>query len=161
MSDTLFTAVFIPDMHEITLFVNDASMGTVQGGRTYFYGDTAILTAYPNAGYKFVRWVCGTNQYTDNPLKIVVRKSEYYTAFFEPEVGIQSCENGVATYSKGKEIIVDGAIGHSIEIFDVLGRPVFSGTQENTCCSYTVPSTGIYMVHIEGLPVKKIVVIGK
>lgn len=161
LSDTLFTAVFIPDMHEITLFVNDASMGTVQGGRTYFYGDTAILTAYPNAGYKFVRWVCGTNQYTDNPLKIVVRKSEYYTAFFEPEVGIQSCENGVATYSKGKEIIVDGAIGHSIEIFDVLGRPVFSGTQENTCCSYTVPSTGIYMVHIEGLPVKKIVVIGK
>ena len=40
----------------VTTTVNDATMGTVSGGGTYPTANSAILTATPKAGYRFVNW---------------------------------------------------------------------------------------------------------
>ena len=40
----------------VTTTVNDASMGTVSGGGSYPTANSAILTATPKAGYRFVNW---------------------------------------------------------------------------------------------------------
>ena len=42
--------------YTVTATANDASMGSVTGGGTYYEGATAILTATANSGYRFVNW---------------------------------------------------------------------------------------------------------
>ncbi len=61
---------------------NNVSMGNVTGSGSYFYGDTAMLTATANKGYHFVNWSDGN---TDNPRQIVVTQDTLFTAIFDTE----------------------------------------------------------------------------
>ena len=64
----------------ITVNSNNDAWGTVTGGGTFADQATTVLTATPNAGYKFVKWQDGV---TENPRTITVTANETYTAFFE------------------------------------------------------------------------------
>ena len=55
-------------------------MGSVTGGDVYDEGETAVLEAIPNTGYRFTRWNDGN---TDNPRNVVVTKNATYIASFE------------------------------------------------------------------------------
>ena len=77
--DSTFTATFAINTYIIAANANDANMGSVTGGNTYNYGETAILTATANDGYAFVQWQDGN---TDNPRSVVVTKDSTFTATF-------------------------------------------------------------------------------
>ncbi len=53
--------------------------GTVTGGGTFYYGDTAVIEAIPNVGYEFLSW---NDSITDNPLNVVVTQDSTFIAYF-------------------------------------------------------------------------------
>ena len=78
-SDSTFTAIFTPLAYEITTSSSPEGSGTVTGGGTYHYGDTAILTATPHPDFTFVCWSDGN---ASNPRSVIVTKDADFTAMF-------------------------------------------------------------------------------
>ncbi len=69
----------ITPTYTVTITINDEAMGTVTGAGTYNEGDTAILTATANEGYKFVKW---SDNVTENSRTITVSADVTLTAIF-------------------------------------------------------------------------------
>ena len=70
--------------YTVTATANDASMGSVIGGGTYYEGATAILTATANAGYRFVNWTeAGVEVSTDATYTFTVTEDVELVANFE------------------------------------------------------------------------------
>lgn len=65
-SDTTFTASFAINTYTVTLSVNDAAMGMVEGAGVYEYMENVTVSAAANEGYHFVAWDNGatTETYT-------------------------------------------------------------------------------------------------
>ena len=78
--DTAFTAHFAANIYTVTLG-GTPTMGSVLGGGTYNYLDTATLTATPAYGYYFTQWSDGS---TANPRTLVVTSDTSLTAQFLP-----------------------------------------------------------------------------
>jgi hypothetical protein len=79
-----FTAYFTARQFTITTNANPAAGGTVSGGGTFYYGETAVLTATPNANYSFMQWSDGNTQ---NPRMVTVVDNATYTALFLTQGG--------------------------------------------------------------------------
>ena len=72
-----------PTKYTVQVNCNDATMGTVTIApqqTTYLEGDTIVITAPPNNGYKFLNW---NGSITDNPYTYVVKDNITFTANFE------------------------------------------------------------------------------
>ena len=76
--DSIFTAVFAIDEHNVTASPNSAT-GTVIGEGVYGYGTNITLIAMPNDHYHFVKWNDGD---TENPRTIKVIQDSAFTAMF-------------------------------------------------------------------------------
>ena len=59
VSDTLLTAIFDWDSHDISANVNVDSMGSVDGTGHFYHGTPVTLTAVPAAHHHFVDWSTG------------------------------------------------------------------------------------------------------
>lgn len=75
----MLTAHFTGTTHTVTVMSNVTDWGTVQGGGTYPDGATALLTALPAAGYRFVQWNDGE---TTNPRTLSVTDDLFFIATF-------------------------------------------------------------------------------
>ena len=81
--DITYTAYYDLEEYTIQVYASPSNGGTVSGGGSYHYGETATLTATPYAGYEFAGWSDGNN---DNPREVTVTSATYYVAVFN-EVG--------------------------------------------------------------------------
>jgi len=83
-SDTSFTAYFAPDTvwRRISVASADTLTGTVSGGGVYVDGDTAVITARPAEGYRFVMW---NDSIDANPRAVVMTNDTSFTAYFAPD----------------------------------------------------------------------------
>ena len=84
-SDTAFVAIFTETetTPTITVTVNDATMGSA----TYTMdGNTAVLTATPNEGYRFLTWNDGN---TENPRTVTITSDTTFMAIFSPASSLQ------------------------------------------------------------------------
>ena len=69
---------------EITVTsANESKYGTVSGGGDYHKGDTAIIKAVPNRGYKFLYWNNEEDQLTSSTMPITVESDAEYVAHFD------------------------------------------------------------------------------
>jgi hypothetical protein len=75
------TAIPLP-MHDLTLLVNDSTMGTVSGAGTYEEGTDVTITAIPNEGYHFVIW---SDSVTTATRTVKVDTDTSFIAFFAPD----------------------------------------------------------------------------
>ena len=77
-SDTAFMAIFTEAVSTptITVTVNDATMGSAS---YTLDGNTAVLTATPNEGYRFLTWSDGN---TENPRTVTVTSDTTFMAIF-------------------------------------------------------------------------------
>ena len=85
MSDTTFTAIFqCTQQFNLQVTANDATMGTVTGGGTYYASDVTI-TATPNPGHRFNYWNSGDGStiITTNPLAVHLISDTAFVAVFE------------------------------------------------------------------------------
>jgi len=149
-ADLQLTATFAIDTHTVTVVSADSTMGSVSGGGQALNGDTITISAAGNPGYHFTRW---NDNNTDSVRTVTVTADITYTAYFEANGGSDGIDdvdgNNIHIYTEGGNIIVDGAEGEKVQVFDMVGRPV--GTQSLL--------TGIYMVKVGTLPARRVVVI--
>ena len=81
-ADKAVLATFAAIEHTVSVTVNDATMGSVEGAGVYNEGATATLTATANAGYQFVSWTVDGETLTDNPLSLLVDADKAVLATF-------------------------------------------------------------------------------
>ena len=153
-TDTSLTAFFALDSLSVSVVSNDETMGSVTGGGTYAYGDTVTLTATADEGYHFEGWGITPgyqNIVTENPLTIIVTQDMSIIAYFvaDSTEGISGVDMlNAKVYSSQGQIVVDGAEGETVRIFDITGRNVRNEALH----------TGVYIVKVGDRPARKIVV---
>lgn len=81
--DSVFTALFYIDKHNVNVTSANLVMGNVSGSAMYDYGTNISFSAIPNYGYHFVRWNDGNTQ---NPRPLIVRTD----ASFEAQFGVNT-----------------------------------------------------------------------
>ena len=153
-TDTSLTAFFALDSLSVSVVSNDETMGSVTGGGTYAYGDTVTLTATADEGYHFEGWGITPgyqNIVTENPLTIIVTQDMSIIAYFvaDSTEGISGVDMlNAKVYSSQGQIVVDGAEGETVRIFDITGRNVHNEALH----------TGVYIVKVGDRPARKVVV---
>ena len=78
----MYTAVF-GIYYTIITNISNNEYGTVTNGDTYINDTEVTLTATPNTGYRFVKWLKNNEEFdgnTENPLTIQVTSNDTYTA---------------------------------------------------------------------------------
>lgn len=78
VDNIVVTAIPLP-MHDLTLTVNDTTMGTVTGGGTYEEGTLVTIAAVANDGYRFVTW---SDSVSEAVRGIIVNEDVALTAYF-------------------------------------------------------------------------------
>ncbi len=68
-------------LYGVTTKPNNSEWGVTGGDDEVEAGETVVITATPNHGYKFVKWNDGV---TDNPRRVLVTEAKKYVAIFEP-----------------------------------------------------------------------------
>ena len=142
-------------MHTLDVRSADEAMGTVEVLTEPDCGQDAVVQATAASGYRFEGWSITPgyqNLVTDNPLTLPVTEDLTLIAHFAPDgVGIGSVDDGspvVIRVIDGR-IVIEGADGEPIQLFDITGRNVRNET---------LPS-GVYMVKVGSRPAQKIVVV--
>ena len=120
---------------------------------------TAVITATPNNGYRFVQWNDGN---TDNPRTIVVTEDITITATFERENGVEenSIESKISLYPNpvGNTLnITSSETISEIEIVNTLGQVVkrIEVNADNAVCDVEELKAGVYVVRIHGTVVSQ------
>ena len=79
-----FVANFEINSYVINVIAQPTEGGSVTGAATYTHGATCTVTATPNEGYYFVRWLRGNNIVsTDATYSFTVTETATYTAIFQ------------------------------------------------------------------------------
>ena len=116
----------------------------------------AHIQANPYHGYRFSHWSDGN---TDNPRYIVVTQDTIITAHFESTEGIDTPLLHPAHYSQeGNRIVVNGAEGQSVRVFDIMGKLISSQPNVPEPFSFYLPAAGVYLIQIGSRTPQKIVV---
>ena len=160
---TIHDTVPIGELNYYRLSVRSGNdlMG-VGAGSGYFPVNTTVeIAAVPQYGFTFLRWLDGN---TENPRRVVVESRDaIYTALFAVTnlSGIDGNEDawGYDVATSRDIITVRGAEGHNIKVYDMSGRVLASQRDAAEVQSFRVPATGTYLVQVDGLPAKKVVVI--
>ena len=166
---------------EFTLItaVNDATMGTITpapGTHTYNAGDVINFTVTANEGYAFesatmsISYMGMTVQeetvydleFTTEPLEIdeeMLGFTMTVTVNFKSTQGIENAdEANIYAYSKNGNIVLNGAEGREVYVFDINGRNLHHTVKATATETYNVPATGVYLVKVIGGETIRVVV---
>ena len=91
--DEIETLQELPNIYTVTIVCRPGQGGTVLGAGNYEVNDYAYLEAFPNPGYKFVRWYSGKVLSTHETCEVVVKDDMTVNAIFEE---ISANENDLA-----------------------------------------------------------------
>ena len=157
--DRVFIAYFAIDTHRVVIATDNVEQGNVYGNEVFSngishlpYGAVATILAVPQAGYQFDRWSDGS---TENPYIFPVLEDKDLTAYFVSISDIDDiADNGICLYSQNNTIVISGTHGEAIRVFDTMGRCVAISNSN----ILNVPHAGVYMVKIDNLPARMVVV---
>ena len=146
------------EQYTITVLSADPNMGTTSGSNIYDYGAHVQIAAIPYASYAFMRWSDGN---TSNPRTITVTGDATYIAEFQPVSGVNDHDfSNVEIYSYGDKIVVNGAEGLSVDIFDATGKLIVRSDHNDSNHSvFTVQASGLYVVRTGNGVTKKVTII--
>jgi hypothetical protein len=156
------TAVFAEDTavvvtYHVTGLSNDTTMGRVIGSGPYVEGSVATLTAMANSGFRFDHW---SNGETTSTIQFIVTGDTTFTAYFVPIDGIEDADEAeVTVYSSGLRIIVNGATGSDVRLFDVNGRLISTAVDAAETVEFRVVATGVYLIKVGNAPAKRVLVV--
>ncbi len=178
-SDTAFTAHFTHDtlpIHDtvwrnVNISSNVAGACETYGSGQYMDGDTVEIgyslldTATVGGHWQFLGWNDGPMEI---PRSIVVTSDTSIVAIFEwvadstQSIG-DILSSDIKIYSLNGHIVVKGADGETVHIFDMMGREIRTLSAESTAhhkqSSNQALPTGVYMVKVGDRPARKVAVI--
>ena len=167
------------DVFTLVTAVNDATMGTMTpapGTHTYNAGDVINFTVTANEGYAFesatmsISYMGMTVQeqtvydleFTTEPLEIdeeMLGFTMTVTVNFKSTQGIENAdEANIYAYSKNGNIVLNGAEGREVYVFDINGRNLHHTVKATATETYNVPATGVYLVKVIGGQTIRVVV---
>ena len=161
-SDVTLTAAFValPVYYTVIGQVNDASMGEVLGSGQYVEGSTATLTAQAYAGFHFVNW---SNGETTPTITFTVTEDVTVIAYFEADENPQAIDEtdltNVTIYSAETRIIVRGAEGETVNVYDINGRTIHTQAVAAETVEFRMAGTGVYLVKVGNAPAKRVLVV--
>lgn len=84
-NDVELTAVFVDDVQVVNIVVSSANpaMGSVVGGGPFAVGETVMIEALPNNGYRFTHW---QDNDTTNPRTFIATSDTVFTAYFSDTI---------------------------------------------------------------------------
>lgn len=170
-SDTSLSALFAQDTlpildtvwHIVTVSSNEAGACETYGSGQYMDGDTVEIgyslldTATVGGHWQFLGWNDGP---METPRSIVVTSDTAIMAIFEWVAdSTQSIDDilssNIKVYSLGGRIVVEGADGEEVRIYDMMGRLV---SRQNNTKQITL-NVGVYLVCVGNRSARKVVVI--
>ena len=66
---------------------------------------------------------------------------------------------GARIYQRGGQVVVEGAEGNAVAMYDAVGRLMAAGRDDYGAMVFDVPTAGTYMIRIGGRPARKVVVV--
>ena len=157
-------ALFAPEgsqMYTVTVVANNSTLGTVTGGGAYTAGSTVTLTATPATGCSFQAWVINGDTITTNPYSFTITGNVTAMAIFVAgSNGIDDANMAnVNVYSADSRIIVKGAEGQDINVYDLNGRMVSSKSNAAGVAEFRMAHTGVYLIKVGNAPAKRVLVV--
>lgn len=153
----------IPSLYQIKTTIRPEGCGKVEGGGYYQDNEEIRLTAIPEKGCQFVRWLeRGSVLGRDSVLDYTVEYPTTIEAVFsgEPESSALEkpwVEAGLELYPNPASTVlsvVSGIPPYAIEIYTVHGnlalRETFSGSEEKVALNVQSLSSGLYVVKVFG-----------
>jgi len=157
LCDIEYTAVFASETYSVVLTANYPNFGALYGAGDYTYGQEVTLTAVPFPDVEFLGWNDGI---ADNPRTIRVVSDTAFHALFRDYLGIDDAEGTSCVISVDRRTIsVEGAANRSVSVYDLYGRRIAFRNQTGSTVSIPISSAGVYLVQVEGLKAKKVVVL--
>ena len=154
------TAIFKHDSAWLTISINDSSMGTTNPAPGIYHhqvGDNVSLTAIPYTGYEFLYWSNGDTNVTTT---FEVKGDTVLSASFSLKQAIDDAECiNLNVYDKNGNIILFGAEGREVYVFDINGRLLHHTATAKTSELYNVPASGVYIVKVVGIAIKRVVIV--
>lgn len=168
------------DVFTLVTAVNDATMGTMTpapGTYTYNVGDVVNFTVTANEGYAFesvtmsISYMGMTVQeetmydleFTTEALPVTEDMLGFtmtVTVNFKSTQGIENADEvNVNAYSKEGNIVLNGAEGREVYLFDINGRMLNHTATAAETEVYSVPASGVYLIKVDGVQTKRVVVI--
>ena len=156
--DTTLTAYFAIDTHTVVVMPNDIALGTVTStDSVIIHGQSCTVEATAYTGYTFACW---SNGVTDNPYTFTVMDDIVLTAVFVAQEGIDDVETmNAKVYSNQRQIVVEGAEGNMVTLYDVNGRMLTAKQDHDMPLRFDVPMSGTYLVKIGDHPARKVIVV--
>ena len=161
-SNMNFTAEFAADpvYYTVTASANDPYMGYVNGAGQYEEGATVSLTAQANEGYHFVSW---SNGETTPTISFAITCDTSFVAYFEandtPQAIDETDMNNVTIYSADSRIIILGAEGMDVNVYDINGRTINRQMNAGETVEFRMATTGVYLVKVGNAPAKRVLVV--
>ena len=120
----------------------------------------AEIQANAYHGFHFDHWSDGN---TDNPRYIVVLQDTHIVAYFASDNGEdegieETAEERIKLYQRNGQIVVEGAEGNPVYLYDVVGRLLATRRETAQEELLDVPASGAYLVKIGDAPARRIVV---
>ena len=168
------------DVFTLVTAVNDATMGTMTpapGTYTYNTGDIINFSVTPNEGYAFqsatiaISYMGMTVQeetftdleFTTEPMPVTEEMLGYtmtVTVNFVATQGIEDADEvNINAYSQNGNVVLSGAEGREVYLFDINGRMLHHTQTANHTEVYSVPANGVYLIKVAGAQTKRVVVI--
>ncbi|MBQ7062057.1 MAG: T9SS type A sorting domain-containing protein [Bacteroidales bacterium] len=179
----IITAIFgpesvNPDKLTVIVGMSNPNGGTVTPAPGVYYydaGDQVTFDATANAGYNFTGWHITLTHPESGIMEDYIidafglgfdvgeeMMGYVYTAIalFEGVEDIEDAEMvAVNAYCSNGQIVLNGAEGHEVYLFDLNGRMLGHTAKANSTETYSVPATGVYLVKVVGVETKRVVVL--
>lgn len=154
------TSIQIVDNRDKTLdlYPNNPAWGSVTGSGSYPYGCQITVEAIPFEGYTFQNW---SNGVSDNPYTLTLVSDTVLTALFFNTTGIEDADyEGITIYVRDGHIVVEGAEGEEVQLYDMEGRLLWSSISTGELnTKHLTLNTGTYLVRVGNRAAQKVIVI--
>ncbi len=142
--DTTYINNYIHDTVRMTTQMFDTTIVNV------YHFDTAIYNTY------HFDTLIVNNHYYDT----VYITTHHYDSIYITEQGIGDVDGiNAKVYSSNGQVVVEGANGNMVTLYDVTGRVLAAKQDDYTPMSFDAPATGTYMIKIGAYSARKVVVI--
>ena len=166
-SDVILMAVFAENDSSVNYYTvsvaYDNSKGRIDGEGEYEEGSSVSLIAYPFENYEFVAWLDeNMDTLSTNTAYMIVnlQSNRALTAIFRPKNSINDVEaDNVTVYSVDNRIVVRGAEGRQVFLFDVNGRMLSREASAAENVEFRVNNSGVYLVKVGNAAAKRVVVL--
>ncbi len=147
-----------PD-HQVDVYSNNSSWGRATGSGSYAHGSSVIVEATPFEGSTFEGWSDNAGQSvltTDNPYTFTLMDNTTLMAVFHNSNDIEEAEDeDIIIFVRDKHIIVEGAEGETVQVFNTLGHLLKTFKQSSSQALHS----GVFLVKVGNRPVRKVVVL--